>query len=55
MPHGKADVAEEEKQTCTSSWGINHPGSIHTKFYSRNNIDHYSPGGGGGATSHTFS
>ena len=29
-------AAEDKKQTWTSSWWINHPGSVHTKFYSRN-------------------
>ena len=28
-------AAEDQKQIRTSSWWINHPGSVHTKFYSR--------------------
>ena len=27
-------AAEDQKQIRTSSWLINHPGSVHTKFYS---------------------
>ena len=41
-PRGKAQVeevggyaAEDQKQIRTSNWGINHPGSVHTRFYSR--------------------
>ena len=41
-------AAEDEKQIRTFSWWINHPGSVHTKFYSRNRpltvvIDLHSP------------
>ena len=39
---GKAQVqgllghaAEDQNKIRTSSWQINHPGSVHTKFYSR--------------------
>ena len=28
-------AAADQNQIPTSSWGINHPGSVHTKFYSR--------------------
>ena len=28
-------AAEYENQIRTSSWLINHPGSVHTRFYSR--------------------
>ena len=28
-------AAEDKKQIQTSSWWINHPGLVHTKFYSR--------------------
>ena len=28
-------AAEEKKQIRTAATGINHPGSIHTRFYSR--------------------
>ena len=31
----QADAAEDQNQILTSSWQINHPGSVHTKFYSR--------------------
>ena len=27
-------AAEDQKQIRTSSWRINHPGSVHMKFYS---------------------
>ena len=27
-------AAEDQKQIRTSSWWINHPGSVHMKFYS---------------------
>ena len=27
-------AAEDQEQIQTSSWWINHPGSVHTKFYS---------------------
>ena len=43
MQSGKAQVqevlghaAQEQKQIQTSSLWINHPGSVHKKFYSRN-------------------
>ena len=29
-------AAENQKQFWTSSWWINHPGSVHTKVYSHN-------------------
>ena len=29
------DAAEDQKQIRTSSWWINHPRSVHAKFYSR--------------------
>ena len=29
-------AAEDQKQIWTSSWWINHPGLVHTKFYIRN-------------------
>ena len=28
-------AAEDQEQFWTSSWWINHPGSVHTKFHSR--------------------
>ena len=28
-------AAEDQKQILNSSWWINHPGSVHAKFYSR--------------------
>ena len=28
-------AADDQNQILTSSWEINHPGSVHTKFYSR--------------------
>ena len=30
---GGGHVAEDQNQNRTSSWQINHPGSVHTKFY----------------------
>ena len=29
-----SQAAEDQKQILTSSWWMNHPGSVHTKFYS---------------------
>ena len=31
-------AAEDQKQIQTSSWWINHPGSVHMKFYSSDSL-----------------
>ena len=31
-------AAEDQKQIRTSSWQINYPRSVHTKFYSRDGL-----------------
>ena len=33
--HVGGHAAEGQNQIGTSSWGINHPGSVHTQFYCR--------------------